>query len=175
MANPAPSEDFVRELTSSQRRLHAFILSLLPDPAAAEDILQNTNIVIWRKSAEYTSGTNFLAWACQIAKHQVLSHIRDRGRDKHVFDEVLVEQLATRSTEGSEPVTGMMAHLASCLEECTEEQRQLIRERYEPGGSVKQMVARRKTTPNKMSIMLTRLRRRLLNCVRRKVAQEERS
>ena len=107
MTNPSPTEDFVRDLTGSQRRLHAFIMSLLPDPMAAEDILQNTNVIIWRKADTFTPGTNFIAWACQIAKNQVFSYVRDRGRDRLVFDDVLVEQLAARSENQSDPLENM--------------------------------------------------------------------
>ena len=174
MSGRAPSEDFVRSLTSNQRRLHAFIMSLLPDPAAAEDILQDTNVLIWRKADMFEPGTNFLAWACQIAKFQVLSHIRDQGRDRHVFDDALIEQLATRSAGQSEPMKNLSVHLAACLAECTDDQRRMLVDRYSPGASVKKMAAARSTTPNTLSIKLSRLRRVLLDCVRRKLAEENR-
>ena len=174
MTHPAPSEDFVRSLTSSQRRLHAFIMSLLPDSAAAEDILQDTNVLIWRKWDTFTPGTNFTAWSCQIAKNQVFSYIRDRGRDRHVFDDGLVEQLAARSADQSEPLGDLSVHLADCLAECSDDQRRLLDDRYSPGASVKRMAAARGTTPNKLSITLCRLRRLLLECVRRKIAEDNR-
>ena len=56
-------EQFVRNLTDCQPRLYAFILSLLPNRDDASDVLQDTNLVIWRRSAEFTDGTNFVAWA----------------------------------------------------------------------------------------------------------------
>ncbi len=171
MTDPNQSEEFIRELTSVQRRLHAFILSLMPDPAAAEDILQDTNVLIWRKSDTYTPGTNFTAWACQIAKNQVLSYIRDRGRDRHTFDHELVEQLAMRAANSNAPLDDMATSLALCLDKCTDEQRRLLKERYSPGASVQQMAEDRDTTPNKLSILLCRLRRQLVECVRRTLAK----
>ena len=171
MTDPDQSEDFIRELTGVQRRLHAFILSLLPDPAAVEDILQDTNVLIWRKSETFTPGTNFSAWACQIAKNQVLSYIRDRGRDRHTFDHELVEQLASRSTKPNVMLEEMSASLEHCLNKCTDDQRGMLKERYSPGATVQQMAADRGITPNTLSITLSRLRRQLVECVRRTLAK----
>lgn len=63
VANADPSRgasaEFVRLLTGNQRKLYAFILSLLRRPADADDVLQETNMVMWRKCAEFEPGTNF--------------------------------------------------------------------------------------------------------------------
>ena len=45
------SDDFVALLTKHQRRLHAYIFSLVWNPADADDILQETNLVLLKKVA----------------------------------------------------------------------------------------------------------------------------
>ena len=75
--NDQNSEDFEELLASHQGRLFGFIRSLLGSSQEAEDILQNTNRVLWENTHRYTPGTNFRAWAFKVAKFQVMHH-RDR-------------------------------------------------------------------------------------------------
>ncbi len=53
---------FVQLLTSHQARLYAYVLSLVADADQANDIMQETNTVLWVKSSDFEIGTNFSAW-----------------------------------------------------------------------------------------------------------------
>ena len=91
MDDSAPSEHFVRELTRCQNGVFAYILSLVGNSDAARDIQQETNVVLWRKVGEFSEGSNFMPWALGIARMQVLSFRRDHQRDRHVFDDQVLE------------------------------------------------------------------------------------
>ena len=54
-------------MTQNQRRIFGYLYTLVPDRHAAEDLLQETSLVICEKFHEFTTGTDFVAWACQIA------------------------------------------------------------------------------------------------------------
>jgi len=174
MTKPQHSEEFLRLLTSGQRPLHVFILTLLPDPAAAEDVLQNTNMIICREAGSFVEGSNFLAWARAIARNQVASFVRDRGRDRHVFDAELVAQLAVRAECQEWAQASLATFLDECLKRRTAEERALLEQRYSSGSSVKEIAAQRSTTPHAVSNLLYRLRKGLLDCVERKMAAEQR-
>ena len=95
-------DEFVRLLVKNQRRLHGFILTLLPQADDAEDVLQEASAVAWRKFDQYTSGTDFVSWVCTIARYEVLRY-RSRQQPAHlIFDDSLVESLAERSRERAE-------------------------------------------------------------------------
>jgi RNA polymerase sigma-70 factor, ECF subfamily len=94
MADYTPTEHFVRSLTEYQSRLYAYIVAMLGDADAAGDVFQNTNVAIWRKAAEYTEGTNFWAWTSRIAHFEVLAFRKRRQRDRHVFDDGLLANIA---------------------------------------------------------------------------------
>ena len=172
MSDRGPSEQFVRELTASQPRLRAFIFSLLPNRDSALDVLQDTNVVLWRKAAAFQEGTSFIAWACQVARHEVMAHYRDRDRDRHVFDEGLIEMLAAHGQQQAEKPNHLALYLAECLARRNEAARRLLKERYAPGASVEQMAKERNATPNTISVMLCRLRHALHECVQRKIARD---
>ena len=71
-------------LAQCQSRLKAYILSLLSNTSDADDILQETNIFILKHLDTFERGSNFKAWAFQIAYFRVKSYIRDRQRRGHI-------------------------------------------------------------------------------------------
>ena len=69
------SEEFVRLLTEAQGPVYGYLMTLIPDRSRARDLLQETNITLWKKAATFEEGTNFNAWACKIAYFLSLIHI----------------------------------------------------------------------------------------------------
>ena len=67
------TERFVEHLTDQQRDLYAYIMTLLPRVQDADEVLQETNRILWTKRADFREGTSFRAWACRIAHYQVLA------------------------------------------------------------------------------------------------------
>jgi DNA-directed RNA polymerase specialized sigma24 family protein len=64
--------EFARLLTATHRRLYAFILALAANPADADDIMQETRGVLWRKLNDFEPGTDFASWAMAVARHVVM-------------------------------------------------------------------------------------------------------
>ncbi|MEK9783748.1 MAG: sigma-70 family RNA polymerase sigma factor, partial [Opitutales bacterium] len=88
------SFDFSQKLVRIQRALYSYILCLLPNRTDAEDVLQETNLVLCKKFPEYDETGNFQAWAFRIAKFQVMAHLTRHRRSKICFSNELVESLA---------------------------------------------------------------------------------
>jgi RNA polymerase sigma-70 factor, ECF subfamily len=167
-------ERFVRDLINCQPALYAYILSLLPNRDDANDVLQDVNLVMWRRSDEFVEGTNFIAWAYQIARYKVLAHHRDCHRDRHIFDDGLFSQLADQAERREADPEGVASLLEDCVEELPAGQRELVRERYAPGGSVREIAARLGQSASALSVALSRIRHSLLECVQRKLSGRER-
>ena len=87
-------EQFMALYSSHQRRLYLYAITLLPDSIDAEDVLQEANLVLWRKFGGFEPDTDFLAWACRVAFFEVQNFRRTAGRDRLMFNNDLVEQLA---------------------------------------------------------------------------------
>jgi RNA polymerase sigma-70 factor (ECF subfamily) len=168
-AEPHNAEEMIVGLIARhQPEIHRYILSLLPDRMLADDVAQETNLVLWRKAAEYDPAQPFLHWAFTIALYQVKAARRDAGRDRHVFDDSLVELLAAECREDSSG--DLDRALEKCLQELPERQRELILARYAPGSSVQDLAAARKQTPTALSLALMRIRKALETCIERKLA-----
>jgi RNA polymerase sigma-70 factor (ECF subfamily) len=84
-------KEFVFQLTDWQGRLFGYLMSLLGN---VHDVLQETNLVLWRKIDGFEPGTDFAAWARSVAYFQSLAFLRDRKRDRHIFDDDLLQQIA---------------------------------------------------------------------------------
>jgi RNA polymerase sigma-70 factor, ECF subfamily len=164
-------EDFIRELTASQDRLFAFILTLLPDVNGAGDVLQETHIEMWRKRQQFAKGTHFIAWACQIARYKVFEHRRTMGREKLVFDEELVHQLAKDAGRNAEHGPERLGILEACLARLSPRQRALIGERYGLGRSVKEIAQQVGRSASALAVALFRIRQALLDCIERKLSE----
>ena len=170
----AESAEFVTQITRSQRQLHAFILSMVWNPAEADDVLQQTNLVLWEKAAEFDVSRPFLPWAMRFAQLQALAWLKQRQRQQQrlVFDDDLARLLAEEAA-ADEPAFDARRHaLAACLQKLRSEQRELIARRYEPDASVKAMAEAGGTTPKAVSDKLRRIRRALLDCIEQTLREE---
>jgi hypothetical protein len=55
-------------MTRHERLVYGFMLSLVPNWADADEILQETNIRLWDEFEKFVPRTNFAAWAVRIAR-----------------------------------------------------------------------------------------------------------
>ncbi|MCE9545912.1 MAG: RNA polymerase subunit sigma-70 [Planctomycetia bacterium] len=164
-------ERFVHDLIAVQARLYAYILSLVLDRNVADEVLQNTNVVLCRKAAEYASLGNFPAWACGVARFEVLAHRKLKGRTPLMFDAELLDCLAEEATQATAGVTNQQRALADCLDELSGKQRDLILDRYRPGGSVKELASKMSRPVGSISQTLYRIRNLLLECIERRLKE----
>jgi len=173
MAQASPDETFVRNLTGCQNRLYAYVLSLVPDAEAAQEVLQEANVAIWKNAANFTPGSDFNAWACTMARFAVLAYRRDRGRDRLVFDDDVVEALAHSAEQRPDSLHSRSVALEECLQLLPGEHRELIARRYAENLTVAELAHAMGRTAGTMATLLYRIRQSLLDCVQRKLTARE--
>jgi RNA polymerase sigma-70 factor (ECF subfamily) len=176
MPQPSPSsEEFVELMTAHQGRLYGYVLSLLGDPDQANDVLQEANVVLWRKSEEYRPGSNFRAWAFRIAHFQTMAHRQKQLRDKVLFDDEVLALLEPAAREVDELYEQRERLLAGCLEKLGAYQRDLLLRRYNRGQSLQAIAEEFRKTTNSVAQALFRIRQRLIDCVTRSATAGEAS
>lgn len=164
---PDQSEQFVRHLTESQNRLYGYVYSLLGDHARAADVVQETNLVLWRKIEEFKADKPFLPWAFAVARYQVLAHLRDHGRDKVLLDQSLIELVSPHAEQEAVNLESKQTALRSCLDKLPEQHRDLIRGFYFRSQSVNQLAEQLGKSVSAIKTALLRSRRQLAECVER--------
>lgn len=167
-------ESFVTELTAHQPALQAFIASLMPGDPGTDDVLQRTNITLWRKREEFAAGTNFRAWAFECAKWTMRAHLKEKQRKNWlVFDDELARAVTERMAERT-PASpdAPQAALRVCLSKLRDSDRELILSHYEQGESLAECSKRCGRTVGTLKVALFRLRAGLRRCISERLAVE---
>jgi RNA polymerase sigma-70 factor (ECF subfamily) len=164
-------EVFVQRFAHHEPDLRRFIRSLLPTWTAVDEVVQQSAIVIWRKFDQYDPDTNFMKWACVIARFEALAYRRKMARDRLVFREDILELMADEGTEEIDSRQAEHEALESCLREMPEKQRRLLTLAYTPGVKVAELAKEAGSTAAAFYMRLSRLRRGLAKCVESKTLQ----
>lgn len=158
-------------MTQHQRRIFGYLYTLVPDRHAAEDLLQETSLVICEKFHEFTLGTDFVAWACQIAWWRVRAARQKFARAKVVFDQEVLEAVAHTVATLAPEMSARHEALAHCLEKLHPRDRELLMTRYEPGNGVPEAARRTGRSVEAAYKALARLRKLLFDCVNLQLAR----
>ncbi len=159
-------------MTQHQRRIFGYIYTLVPDRHDAEDILQETSLVVCEKFEQFRPGTDFAAWACQIAYWEVRRARQKFARAKVIFNQKVVDAVAETSAELAPQATARHEALAKCLQKLHPRDRELLLTRYEPGSGVEAAAQRTGRSLEAAYKALARLRKLLLDCVSHQLSLE---
>src|SRR5262249_13682086 len=88
------SKTFLRLFLQNERRVYAYILTLLPNRADADDVLQEASLVMWDKFDAEHPPTDFAAWGCRIAYFKILDFCKKRQRSRVLFSQAMLERVA---------------------------------------------------------------------------------
>ena len=149
--------------------------SLVPDAAAAKDVLQETNVTLWSKANQFELGTNFWAWASQVAFYEVRAYRTRTTRDKCIFNDELVRQLAALAQTRSELEEQRQETLRICLKKLPQRDRDLVNRRYYGGLSLGELATEIDRSVGATRKLIQRARQALLNCITRTMAVEDRA
>src|SRR5262249_35559801 len=86
---PALQAEFAGRLRQDQTRLYGYIHALVRDLNDADDLYQQTALILWKKFAEFDRSRSFFAWACGIARLEAASFLRSRSRQRLYFSDDL--------------------------------------------------------------------------------------
>jgi RNA polymerase sigma-70 factor (ECF subfamily) len=158
-------------LAESRSRVFGYIYAMLHNMSDAEDVYQQTTVLLWQKFAEYEPGTEFTSWAMQVAYFNIKNHQRSLGRSRVFFSDAVMEKVASSYLTGpAAEADDRTEALIGCLRELSEDHQLLLRARYAEGESMKQLAAKENKTEAAVSMVLTRLRRSLMKCIETKVS-----
>ena len=175
MSPPDPAEEFVFLLARHERLLGAYVMTMVPQPHDADDILQEAKVVMWRHFAKFTPGTNFGAWAFTIARLEVKTHRRRLRRlGLPLLDEDLAERLAEqlkeRLVERPGEADERLRALDNCLGRLGGKERELIEHRYFSGSTLDDYAIRCGRPVESLRVTLFRIRAALKNCIKGELA-----
>ncbi len=163
-------EEFVGLLTRHQRQIWWFLNTLLPSSADADDVMQETSIVLWRKWGDFEKGSDFCRWACVVARLETLRYIR-RGKTHGVPLSDKAIEIVAEITEKNWSELAKEDHrrnvLTECIEKLGEPEKEAIKARYFNGTAPKTLADDWGKPLQTVYSILTRARTQLADCVHR--------
>ena len=161
------SELFLKLLMSNEVRIFSYILRLVPNLADAEDIMQETAGIMWRKFDQFQRSTSFVAWAIEIAHYRILDYRRREGRSPIIYESEIFEQMVSIAREASKQDDRRLEALRACLAKLQDRQRRLIVLRYYDDIRPKAIASRLDMSVHAVYKSLSRIYKKLLMCIRR--------
>jgi RNA polymerase sigma-70 factor (ECF subfamily) len=160
--------EFARVLAENQARLYGYIHSLVPDLNHADDLFQQTALVLWGKFDEFDRARSFFAWACGVARFEAANFVRALARQRRFFgDELGLLLIEAHEEMAEDELADRRAALSRCVEQLRPADRALLTECYlEPAG-VSAAATRRNRSVHSVYNSLRRIRQTLLQCVTR--------
>jgi RNA polymerase sigma-70 factor (ECF subfamily) len=157
-------------MTRHQRQIFGYIYTMVPHRADAEDLLQETSLVICEKFDQFKEGTDFVAWACQIAYWRIRYARQKFARSKVIFNQEIIDALAQTAAIMHKEMDERHVALADCLRKLHQRDRELVLTRYEPGSGVEEAAKRSGRSLEAAYKALTRIRKLLFDCVTHQMA-----
>jgi RNA polymerase sigma-70 factor (ECF subfamily) len=173
---PGPDRNrlFLRLFLGNQRRVYAYILTLLPRRSDADDVLQETSLVLWDKFDPANPPDDFAAWACRIAFHKVLDWHKKAQRNRAKLSRAVLERVSAIAAEqatGPDP-DDRWESLAGCIEKLSPRDRDLLARRYAEGATTQSTSDQLGRSVEAVYKALARIRRSLFECVQRSLTRE---
>jgi RNA polymerase sigma-70 factor, ECF subfamily len=173
MPDPKRYDEFAGLVRLHTSQVLAYINALLLNWHDADDLFQETCLVLWQKFDEFRPGTNFLAWALRIADYKVLK-FRTKQSRRMAFTKNLRDALKVDfSRRGAEDATVSLMALSGCMGRLTQNDRQLATLCYGESMPVCQVADAMGRSPESVHRSLRRIRKWLLDCIRRELRQAD--
>jgi RNA polymerase sigma-70 factor, ECF subfamily len=168
----ARDDQIVAQIAQHQGSLYAYILSMLFRRQDALDVLQETNMVLWRKRDQAPVGPEFLPWACRVASFETLEYKRKYSRDRHFFSDSMIANLAESTLVAAVEHDARITALQQCVKRLSDRSRDLLLQRYDRCQGVAEIAESSSQSVAAVAQALYRIRQRLLSCVQKAIALE---
>jgi len=163
---------YLQLVTNLQPLLLGYIHSIAPG-VEADDVLQETNIVLWNKMETFEMGTNFKAFAFKIAYLKTMECLRKQARNQWlVFDSDLLEKMNTHFTDHPNTMGDTQFALRLCMKKLKDHERELIHQRYSKGNTVRSIAKQVEKKEGALQQAFFRIHNALRTCISHQLQEE---
>jgi RNA polymerase sigma-70 factor (ECF subfamily) len=174
LSSAAKSKLFLRLFLQNERRLYAYILTLLPNRTDADDVLQEASMVMWDKFDERQPPDDFVAWGCRIAYFKVLDFYKKSQRSRVCFSQAMLERVGETAIEQAATLQldERREALADCVQKLNHRDRELLTRRFAEGATTQSTAADLGRSVDAVYKALAKIRQALFECVTKALARE---
>ena len=176
LPNPDPHREmrrqFARLWNAAEKSVQAYVFSMVPSIHDAEDLIQQLAEEVAVHFDEYDPTRSFEAWVIWRAKRRVIDHFRKVDRDRHVFDQELIDTVTEAHLRHAGVTDQQGEALEQCLNELPDRSRMLLDLRYTTDMKPTQIAKEIASTPGSVRVTLLRIRDALADCISRRLGME---
>jgi RNA polymerase sigma-70 factor (ECF subfamily) len=169
-------EGAFRELYCAfSRKLYAYVLRQLSDPAQAEEIVADTLYEVWKAPAKFRGESQFSTWLIGIARNKVLMHWRARKPDADHDDVAdLAEQLPSDAPGAFEIMADQQrsAGVRTCVDKLGSDHRECVHLVFYQGMALADVARIQQIPEGTVKTRLFHARQKLKQCLQRLLARE---
>ncbi len=150
------------------RRLYAYVLRQLGDPAQAEEIVSDTLYEVWKAPAKFRGDAQFSTWLIGIARNKVLMAFRSRKPDaKHDDLDDVAETIAADEPGAFEILAQQQRQVGvrHCMSKLSAEHRECVHLVFFEGMALAEVAALQACPENTVKTRLFHARQKLKNCL----------
>ena len=172
---PQQETEFVNLLVSHQSVIRAFVISQLPGLPEADDVIQQTNEVLWTKRHSFTLGTNFKAWALTTARFQVMAQQQRLKASKRApLDDDVMLMISDEAEEmEAAELNVQLNDLNDCIAQLQVRDQELVLHRYWKKSGLDDFAKVSGRSVGALKVALYRIRDSLRECMERKLNSRE--
>ena len=163
---------FMGLIVSTQKRIFSYIITMVPNRSDAEDILQDTMTIMWRKFDEFERGTNFVAWGIAIARYRIMKYRRTRRESQLRLDDDVFELLEKQSGGMLSKLDDSLDVLKSCIKKLSAKEGNLLKMRYEQDLSFHKIASSVGLSGPAVFKAISQIHCKLMRCVKRTLLAE---
>ena len=173
MTESSQTNEFLRLLMANQKRIYAFILATVPNHQDADDLFQETVLLMWSKFDDFPAGHQLRG----LGHHR--RQIPDPQRAQAALgaepalqcdgDGVASQRVRRVSRTDRRPDAGP----AACIRKLSPRDYELIRLRYQDELSPRSLAQQMGRSVQSIYKRMARIHEALLRCVRRALGSEE--
>jgi RNA polymerase sigma-70 factor (ECF subfamily) len=169
---PADAE-FLALLGRYDAQLVACVHMIVPQWHAAEEVLQETRLTLWRKFESFQRGSDFLAWARTIARYCARAHFRAGRLQPRLFGDELTDTLMTHVANTPDEENRRWTAFLECSRSLGAAARLLMQLAYVERKKISDVAKQLGRSVNGTHVALCRIRRRLAECMERRLQEAE--
>ena len=173
MLTPEQNRQFVLLWSQHGQRVYAYLFTLVPHHADADELFQETATTLWEQFHKFEPESNFQAWACRVAFNKVRNFRKTSSHRPVAFSDQFVDLIDEATIRDSQSLDAENVALADCLQKLTIADQQLIGERYQSGASVRGVAESSGRSVHVIYKALSRIHDSLLECMQQAAADEE--
>jgi RNA polymerase sigma-70 factor (ECF subfamily) len=155
----------MRLLLANEREITRYVCALVPSTNDAEEIVQQTAILLWQKFDQYDQSRPFAPWACRFALNVSKQWMARRKRWSKLLEAGLAEELAMRREELKPQFDARRSQLKQCMHELPEQQRVIVEAYYFEKLDIEAVAEQAGRSVEAVYKALQRIRRQLRHCI----------